>query len=153
MSDRSEHRKQCGNPVGEAGVEVGKRMNVHHEPLREWGLSNLEINPELNILDIGCGGGHAVKRLHELYPAAKISGIDHSPDMVELTREVNAQAVEEGAVDLLVGSVSKLPFPDEYFELAVAMETVYFWPEIASDIIEVHRTLLPGGILLILQAS
>ncbi|MCP3968130.1 MAG: class I SAM-dependent methyltransferase [Lentisphaerae bacterium] len=151
MSVGSEQRKQCGRPVGEVGIEVGKRMNEHNEPLREWGLDKLEINPELNILDIGRGGGHAVKRLHELYPEAKISGLDHSADMINLTKEVNAEAVENGAVDLIEGTVSELPYPDEYFEFALAMKTVYFWPEMAADVAEVHRVLLPGGVLMILN--
>jgi ubiquinone/menaquinone biosynthesis C-methylase UbiE len=50
-----------------------------------------------------------------------------------------------GRVEIRQGSVSLLPFPDGAFDLITAVETLYFWPDLAADMREVFRVLKPGG--------
>ena len=38
-----------------------------------------------------------------------------------------------------------MPFPDGVFDLVTAVETHYFWPDMAADMREVFRVLKPGG--------
>ena len=43
------------------------------------------------------------------------------------------------------GSAEKLPYEDGKFDLVTAVETVYFWPNLADCLQEVRRVLKPGG--------
>ena len=52
-------------------------------------------------------------------------------------------------VEILHGSVSHLPFPDQMFALATAVETHFYWPDLPADMREVSRVLKPGGALVI----
>lgn len=56
-----------------------------------------------------------------------------------------AEYIERGRASVEVGDAAALPFPDEHFDLATAMETIFFWPDIAKGFGEAYRVLRPGG--------
>ncbi len=43
-----------------------------------------------------------------------------------------------------------MPFPDATFDGALAIESYYFWPDIAGDLAEVRRVMKPSGQLVII---
>ena len=151
MSDLDNQLKQCGKPSSEEGKELADKMNEYHYPLTSWGLEIVQISNSDTILDIGCGGGRTMSMLAEKVPDGKVSGIDHSPDCVTWSAEYNQTLVKEGRVEVFHASVEKMPFQDNYFNLVVAVETIYFWPNILDSFKEVHRILKPGGKFLIVN--
>ncbi|PLX25719.1 MAG: SAM-dependent methyltransferase [Ignavibacteria bacterium] len=144
---------QAGKPSGRFGRFIGRAMNSGHARLHRWGLSHVSIASDVVILDIGCGGGKAVQNMGGIAAGGKVFGIDHSDDMVQLSRKTNAVLIEAGRVEITRASVSSLPFPDDSFDLVTAFETFYFWPDMIVDLKEVHRVLKPGGTLLIVNAA
>ena len=50
-------------PQGFGGKLMTKMMNIGHAKLSQWGFSNISVNPDAAVLDVGCGGG-AVRLLH-----------------------------------------------------------------------------------------
>ena len=141
--------KQCRKPSGRFGKFVGRAMNFGHTGIRHWGLSHISIEPDANILDIGCGGGKTVKELAMSAPSGKVYGIDYSEDMVELSKKVNNALIKKGLVDIKHGTVSSLPFADTMFDIATAFEAYYFWPNLIDDLKEIKRVLKSGGIFLL----
>jgi ubiquinone/menaquinone biosynthesis C-methylase UbiE len=142
---------QCRKPSGRFGKFVGRAMNFGHARIRHWGLNHISIKPDAYILDIGCGGGKAVKELAMLTPGGKVYGIDYSEDMVHLSKKVNDTLIRQGFVEIKYGSVSSLPFGDNMFDLVTAFEAYYFWPNLIDDLKEIKRVLKPGGTLLIVN--
>lgn len=53
-------------PFGTEGREMLAGMNEHHAPVTTWTLELMEPQSEDTILDIGCGGGRALKRVSSL---------------------------------------------------------------------------------------
>ena len=49
--------------------------------------------------------------------------------------------------------MSRLPFPDNKFDLVTAVETQYYWPNLVTDMQEVLRVLKPGGALIVIAES
>jgi SAM-dependent methyltransferase len=137
--------RQCRRPAGLPGRIFVWLMNRTHSGLADWGLSHVEIGPAFRILDIGCGGGRTVKKLAAAAREGKVFGVDYSKPSVAEARRVNRAAIEAGQVDVRVSEVSKLPYEDASFDLVTAMETHYYWPDLASDFREVLRVLKPGG--------
>ena len=41
----------------------------------------------MSMVDVGCGTGFLIERLHALYPAARILGLDLAPGMIEACRK------------------------------------------------------------------
>ncbi|HKW32800.1 MAG TPA: class I SAM-dependent methyltransferase [Candidatus Acidoferrum sp.] len=102
------------------------------------------------ILDVGCGGGRTVNKLAAIATQGKVYGVDHSDESIAATKRMNAQWINLGRVEVRVGSVSQLPFPDGMFDLITAVETHFWWPDLPSDMREVFRVLKPGGVLILI---
>jgi len=98
-------------------------MNSGHAKIRQWGLSHISINPDSCVLDIGCGGGKGVKEIASSVSKGKVYGIDYSEDMVQLSKKVNDNLIKQSIVEIIYGTVSALPFPDNMFDFVTAFET------------------------------
>jgi SAM-dependent methyltransferase len=136
---------QVRKPNGLLGRRVLQAMNLTHSALTEWGLQQLHVEKNATILDIGCGGGRTVQRLAALAPEGVIHGIDYSAASVAYARATNAREIERGRVQIQLGSVAALPFPDRTFDIVTAVETHYYWPDLQDNMREVLRVLKPGG--------
>lgn len=132
-------------PTGEAGEEMLLRMNESHFAVTGWALGHWPPKADDHILDIGCGGGAALKRLSERVPSGRLFGIDYSPVSVALSKKTNAADVASGKMTIAEGSVSALPFPENSFDKVITVESFYFWQDPENDLREVLRVLKPGG--------
>ena len=141
--------KQFRQPTGWMAGLAGLGMNREHEKVWRWGLEHVAIAPDAVILDVGCGGGGAVKILAQAASCGRVYGVDYAEDVLPTARRVNRALIRQGRVEIKRGSVSDLPFPDDVFDLATAFETTIFWPNLVDDLQEVRRVLKPGGTLLI----
>ena len=144
---------QVRKPSGRMGRAVVTRMNFSHAALTDWGLEHVRIEPSFTILDVGCGGGRTIREMAARATAGRVLGVDYSEASVEASREANHDAVADGRVEVQQGSVSRLPFADAMFDLVTAVETHYYWPDLANDAREILRVLKPGGTLLVIAEA
>ena len=149
MSGADKVIAQCRKPSGFFGRFILWDMNRHHSRLTDWGLSHVSIKLNDKVLDIGCGGGRTINKLATMASAGKAYGVDYSDDSVAAAKRSNARWIDIGRVEIQHGSVSKLPFADNAFDHATAIETHLFWPDLPNDFREIFRVLKPGGALLI----
>ena len=96
-------------------------------------------------LDVGCGPGGLAIRLAEEAPGLQVTGMDVSPEMVELAGRRVAAAGLAGRVDFRVGAAEAMPFPDGRFDLVVSTLSLHHWPDAEAGLAEVHRVLKLGG--------
>jgi ubiquinone/menaquinone biosynthesis C-methylase UbiE len=136
-------------PEGIGGKLMLSMMNAGHNANALWGLSHIEIPPAARILDIGCGGGKNISNLLGRAPQGSVYGVDYSPESVEKSKRTNKTAVLQGRAKVMQASVSSLPFEDGEFDIATAFETIYFWPDLLRDVMEVRRVLKGNGLFLI----
>ncbi len=118
---------------------------MSHSKLTDWGLKHVSIESGYTILDVGCGGGRTVDKLAAIATQGKVYGVDYSDASVAATKKTNSPWIELGRVEILHGSVSQLPFLDGMFDLVTAVETHFWWPDLAGDMREVFRVVKPGG--------
>ena len=100
---------------------------------------------------MGCGGGKTVSRLAQLAPQGKVFGIDYSADMVKFSKKINKMLIAQNRVEIIEGSVEKMSFKDDFFDLVTAFETYYFWTNFPDALKEIKRVLKPGGKLLLVN--
>jgi len=129
------------------------RMNRSHAKLTQWGLTHVPIRANDTILDVGCGGGRTIARLAAIATGGKVYGVDFSDVSVAVSGKTNRASVDSGRVEVRQASVSHLPFPDAMFDVATAVETHYYWPDLVADLREVLRVLKPAGAFAIIAES
>jgi len=152
MSDLQQQLKQCKKPTGEQGEATIQEMNECHFQLTSWGLELIDISENSTVLDIGCGGGRTVARLAERAPNGKVYGIDYSADCVRWSKKFNEQLISEGRAEIIHSDLENTPFEANQFDLVLAVETIYFWPDLVCCFEAVKKMLKPGGRFLIINA-
>jgi SAM-dependent methyltransferase len=141
---------QWRKPTGWLGRVAVRAMNMSHSKLTDWGSKHIAIEKHWTILDVGCGGGMTVHKLAGIATEGKVYGIDFSEESVTVSQRTNKRLIKMGRVEIRHGSVSCLPFSDNMFDLVTAVDSHYYWPDLAADMREVLRILKPGGKLMII---
>ena len=113
---------------------------VPASPLISLASAVLHVPPPERALVVGCADGEAVLLLAREFPAARVRGLDPSPELVrQATARVGLDP--EARVAFKVGKASSLPYPDEFFDLVAQLHGT-LRPK------EVVRVLRPGGHLI-----
>jgi SAM-dependent methyltransferase len=143
--------RQVKKPDRFAGRFFAWLMNATHAWLTDWAFTHLQIPEGATALDVGCGGGRTIGRLAA--QAAWVYGIDYAAGSVAASRARNRRLIAEGRVHVEQASVSRLPFADDTFDVATAIETQYYWPDLSGDMKEILRVLKPGGRLMVVAEN
>lgn len=118
----------------------------HTIALGERVLSRLELGPGVRVLDVGAGsGGLAIPAART---GADVVAVDISPTMIE---RLVARARSEALTTLRaqVGDGEALEFGDAAFDVAVSLNGVSLFPDLACGLRELVRVTRPGGHVLI----
>jgi len=142
---------QGAKPTGLVGKLIGKLMNVAHTGRYREYFQNINIQENIILLDIGCGGGKFVNYLSNKIKSGKVYGLDHSEEMVKLSTKVNRSSIKKGDVEIVLGSVLDIPFEKEQMNMVTAFETIQFWPNLPEAVAEVCRVLKVGGQFIIMN--
>jgi SAM-dependent methyltransferase len=99
------------------------------------------IEPGMDVLDVACGTGNATIPAAQL--AARVTGIDFAPALLEIARERGADAMVE--VDWLEGDAQNLPFDDDSFDRVISTFGHMFAADHKRTADEMLRVCRPGG--------
>lgn len=102
-----------------------------------------------DVLDIGCGTGEIVRRLGELLPQARLTGVDLIAAHLERAREASAALGDR--VTFRVADAFELDLPDHSFDLTVNRHMLQSIPEPERVLAEMKRVTRPGGRLHVLS--
>jgi ubiquinone/menaquinone biosynthesis C-methylase UbiE len=109
---------------------------------REWVCSRAQGE----VLELAAG----TARNLPFYPeGVSLTAVELSPEMVAIARE--RQERLSRPLDLRVGDVQDLEFPDESFDTVVCTLGLCTIPDPRRALAEAHRVLRPGGRLLLLE--
>jgi ubiquinone/menaquinone biosynthesis C-methylase UbiE len=128
--------------LGRLGGIIMARMNLQ---CAIWVIDLLGIQPNDSVLEVGFGPGVCIQLLARSVPAGYIAGVDPSEEMVRQAKAQNVKAIESGRVDLRYGSVESLPFEDDTFTKALAINSMHVWPDAMAGVREMRRVMKPGG--------
>lgn len=141
-------------PVGFVGKLAGRIMNLVHKGQYRAIVTRIVErmdSPVNGVLDIGCGGGIAVKEFAEQFPKATVYGIDHAAEMVALSAKTNRRAVAQGRVKLLQNSIEQVDIANNTIDIVSAFDTINFWPDYDLAMAEIRRVLTDSGKLYIVN--
>ena len=103
---------------------MGGLLNRANRKLAQSTVRALDIGPGSTVLEIGFGGGNGISAVLSLADTITIHGIDISPVMLQLVRNVFRQEIAEGRVQVQLADVAKLPFGDAMFDRVFAVNNI-----------------------------
>lgn len=95
------------------------------------------LEPNIRILDAGCGAGGNMEFMDEY---GTVVGIDISQEMVEYCRMIGLKVSH--------GSVDNMPFQDADFDVVLCLDVLEHLPDEQPVLEELKRVVKPGGILI-----
>jgi len=110
------------------------------------------IQPEMSILDVGCGPGSISVDMGRHVPKGRVVGMDSSPDLIS---EGRAFAIQQGVtnVEFQVGDVHALDFPDNTFDIVHAHQVLQHVADPIQGLREMKRVTKPGGIIAVREGT
>jgi len=125
-----QHMMENIEGAGQFYIEVAKR---------------LPRGKSLKILDLGCGTGLELEQVFQLYPAAQITGIDLSGDMLMVLKQKFLDKAAQ--LRLVQQNYFEYPYETGQYDAAISVESLHHFTHKAKlDLYQkVYEALKPGG--------
>jgi SAM-dependent methyltransferase len=102
-------------------------------------VRRLALPPGAEILDAGCGSG---RNMVDLARYGTVTGLEIADASVEWARR-------RGIGEVIQGSITEAPFPNDRFDFAVCLDVLEHIDDEVRALRELHRVIHPGGTLLV----
>jgi len=123
-----------------ATYEDSKRQSYIFDRVQRVVLNLAKTQSHPNaILDVGCGTGRLLRKAKELWPDARLVGVDAADKMIEQAKQLFPQA------EFHVAMAESLPLPDASVDLAFSTLSFHHWINQAKGVSEIARVLRPQG--------
>ncbi|MER6359859.1 class I SAM-dependent methyltransferase [Kitasatospora sp. NPDC001527] len=123
------------------GRHLAARQSIYQWQQPQYDLPGIVVEELAGtsgiVLDVGCGNGKFVSRLHKDRPDLQVVGMD-----------ISAGILAEVEKPVLVADAQALPFADGSADAVLALHMLYHVGDIEATIKELARALRPGGVLI-----
>ncbi len=133
----------------DAGAQGDAKLRQSYHDILKAQLPN---QPQ-NILDLACGVGLSTFAMQEIYPHAKITGLDLSPYFLAVAHYRAKQ--HQAKIDWLHAQAESTGLPDASFDLVSIFLMCHELPQSVTRQVftEMRRVLRPGGCLAIMDMN
>lgn len=142
--------RRARRPSGHHARET-HREPLYHLPNFELILERIHLDSTDRLLEVGCGGGAFVKRA--LDSGCTATAIAHSPEMVEVAREVNRSAIEKGRLEVIQADAGSLPVDTGAYPCRVCTGAIGFFPDPLRALGQMDRALADKGRLAVYAST
>jgi ubiquinone/menaquinone biosynthesis C-methylase UbiE len=116
------------------------------ENLSQQVCSAGHITHGLQVLDVGCGFGGTVAHINDRFIRMDLVGLNLDERQLERAR-ATVTAHPQNTLSFHQGNACALPFPDNSFDVVLAVECIFHFPDRHLFFQEAYRVLKPGGYL------
>jgi len=133
--------------AGEFKKSWGRILSSKHA----FALQQVEIEPKMRVLDVGCGRGEIM--IHSAQQGAEATGIDYAEAAVKLAKQAIAKQPQkiQKKIKLIRGNICRLPFNNETFDRIFFLDVIeHLTPEQGEKALaEIKRVLKIDGLLVL----
>lgn len=141
--------RQASCPAGLFGRFLGKLWRFEHRRVNQRSLALLGIEPNQNVLELGCGSGSALAMAIERAAGGHVVGLDVSETMVAMAKCRNRRAIGQGIAAIRqIGGVN-LGLERANFDRIFSVHTLYFWRNPSEILRQLRESLRSHGRLVL----
>ena len=145
-----EHANVTATDSLETRLEINKRYAAFD--FHGWVMERLAVEPDMDLLDVGCGTGlHALRILETIRGQGTISAFDISAESVSKLRaaagEVMGLFTEVGDMQDAAQVIAR--FPVRRYDLAYSIYALWYSPDHTATLDAMRLALKPGGRLVV----
>ncbi|MFF9643637.1 class I SAM-dependent methyltransferase [Kitasatospora aureofaciens] len=134
-------RSILANSAYADGRHLAARQSIYRWQRPQYDLPGIVVGELVDtsgtVLDVGCGNGKFVNRLHKDRPDLQVVGMD-----------ISAGILADVEKPVLVADAQALPFADDSADAVLALHMLYHVSDIEVTIKELARVLRAGGVLI-----
>lgn len=108
-------------------------------------LRAIDARPGTRVVDLGCGLGMLAEHVSD-ETGARVTGLDFAPRCVAAATERTAE--KRARLEFRIGDLDALDLPPASFDVALAIDTLYFVEDLTRTLREIGVALAPGGRLI-----
>ncbi|PSL44107.1 cyclopropane fatty-acyl-phospholipid synthase-like methyltransferase [Saccharothrix carnea] len=127
-----------------AGPDDTSDKGRAQERLTDLMIERVPLVPGQRLLDVGCGVGHPALRFARK-TGADVVGVTIAPGQVAAATEAAREEGLRHRATFELADAAALPFPDDSFDGAWALESMPHMPDRAAVLSETARVLRPGS--------
>ena len=129
---------------GAATIFEEQKVPAIFAPLAEATLDVVPLFGDGSVLDVACGTGIVARKARaRIGPSARIVGVDLNEAMIDAAR--NLTDASSRSCEWHTADVTKLPFEDGTFSVALCQQGLQFFPDRELALQEIERVLRPEG--------
>jgi trans-aconitate methyltransferase len=115
-------------------------------PRIRWAVDLMDIQPDDNVLEIGCGPGYGAELICQRLETGKLFAIDRSESGVDRTKRRCSRFLEAGRITVRQIDLATLRVPVKRLTKVFSFNVNLFWVrDCADEVALLHERLLPGG--------
>lgn len=104
------------------------------------------------VIDVGCGWGRSLPKLHARFAPQRLIGVDVDPNMIAAAQQ-EVQQAGISAAEFIQCSSSALTLADNSVDLLFCHQTFHHLIDQDAAIREFFRVLKPGGVMLFAEST
>jgi 2-polyprenyl-3-methyl-5-hydroxy-6-metoxy-1,4-benzoquinol methylase len=136
-------------------IQAEESAHIHDAGLIEVTLPLVEglvsrLREGIDVIDVGCGHGHAANLIADAFPASRVTGTDISDEGIGTAR-AEAERLRLGNVRFEVRDALRLE-PAAY-DLVTAFDVIHDLPRPAEVLATIHAALRDGGVFLMVGVA
>src|SRR5688572_1272738 len=117
-----------------------------------WATDVLAVEPDFNILEIGCGAGIFADCIADKLTSGNILGIDRSAAMIAKAVKRNQHHIDTGKASFKIADFKSLT-PSHSFDSVVAFNVNFFWKASAPETNLIRKSLKKDGRLYVFHQA
>jgi SAM-dependent methyltransferase len=118
----------------------------------EAAVNSLPLNPEMRVLDVGCGDGFYMEVFAKrLRSPGGVVGLDINPAFLKLARGISARQSLSCEVDFVLGELADLSGQIAPCDVVWCAQSLYSLPEPVEALRQMAELVRPGGIVAVLE--
>jgi tRNA (cmo5U34)-methyltransferase len=128
-----------------------RRQVPRYDEMHDSLVALLGLRPPERVVDLGTGTGTTALRILEAFPAAQLTGVDVSSEMLE--RASQRLAGHAGRVKLLRSDIAEPALDGAYDAIVSVLAVHHLWPDEKRHLFaHLWEHTVPGGIFILADA-